>query len=678
MFHRHLPLASVAEDILVPVLDRIRSEMRIPADFPAPVTQQARRAVAQWRDFLATLDLDPGRELDSGPGPGPGPHSDPGPDPDPDADEDLDPARVQHRGPALVDPGATPDATRIQEFRPLHRAATGRRAEEAPHPSATGRPPADALWAPALPTLDATHIPFVTIDPDGSRDLDQAIHLLRLPGGEPDGATFLISYAIASVATFTPPASPLDVEARARGLTTYFPDAATPLHPRELSEGAASLLPGQLCPACVWQIRLGGDGGKISWSVRRALVRSRAQLTYEQVQDALDSVDGGEGSELPPGTPSDLPVLLREVGELRLARERDRGGVSARIPEQEVVRAPGPDGSGHFRLVYRSSPAVEEWNAQVSLLTGICAASTMRQVGCGILRTVPPATPSALARLHAVARALGVEWPDEVAYPDLVRSISPDSAPEAAFLLEATSLFRGAGYAVFGVGEAPPFPDEGDPVTRHAAIAAEYAHATAPLRRLVDRWSLEVCLAACADRAVPDWVLASMPEVPALMGRATQRVSAAERESLCAVEALLLAGEVGNVFRGAVVDVDGKPPRNGGATQGGNGARGNGAPGNGANGHGVGPDRAEGAGVPVGPDQPPAQAGARRGTVMIADPAVMGRVLVGEQEEALRLGEVIEARLVQADVSRRRIEFLWPAGPERQDGAPGPGPEARS
>ncbi|WP_312350331.1 hypothetical protein [Actinomyces sp.] len=77
MFHRHLPLASVAEDILVPVLDRIRSEMRIPADFPAPVTQQARRAVAQWRDFLATLDLDPdpgadrGQDPDRDPGRGP-------------------------------------------------------------------------------------------------------------------------------------------------------------------------------------------------------------------------------------------------------------------------------------------------------------------------------------------------------------------------------------------------------------------------------------------------------------------------------------------------------------------------------------------------------------------------------------------------------------------------------
>ncbi|WP_312349472.1 hypothetical protein, partial [Actinomyces sp.] len=77
-----------------------------------------------------------------------------------------------------------------------------------------------------------------------------------------------------------------------------------------------------------------------------------------------------------------------------------------------------------------------------------------------------------------------------------------------------------------------------------------------------------------------------------------------------------------------------------------------------------GADAVRGSGVPTGPDRAPAQAGTRRGTVMIADPAVMGRVLVGKQGEALRLGEVIEARLVRADVSRRRIEFLWPVGPE--------------
>src|SRR6476620_8162505 len=90
-----------------------------------------------------------------------------------------------------------------------------------------------------LPDEDATHIPFVTVDPAGSRDLDQALHIAR------EGDGFLVSYAIADVGSFVEPETSLDAETRRRGETLYFPDVRVPLHPPVLSEGAASLLPGQ-------------------------------------------------------------------------------------------------------------------------------------------------------------------------------------------------------------------------------------------------------------------------------------------------------------------------------------------------------------------------------------------------------------------------------------------------
>lgn len=603
MVQRYLPRSTVADDVLVPVLDRIRSELRIPRSFPADVAAQASRAVDQWRAFVAATRI---------------------PDPVPALDADQ-------------------DADDIQALYPF-RVPTD--------------PSWDALWTPALPGLDGTHIPFVTIDPPGSRDLDQAMHLLRLPPGEPDGAAYLVTYAIASMATFVPPGSPLDVEVRARGLTTYFPDAATPLHPPGLSEGAASLLPGQKCPACVWHIRLGPDGRRLSWRARRAVVISRAQLTYDQVQEAIARSDLGlplideDGAPvLPPGVPGDLPTLLREIGVLRLEREADRGGVSARIPEQEVIRIDEAGESRRFRLVYRSNLPSEEWNAQISLLTGMCAASVMREVGTGILRTVPPASPSSIARLRVVARALDVDWPEAEPYPDLVRRLDPATSRNAAFLLEATSLFRGAGYAVFGVAGHPVFPPLGAVETRHEAIAAEYAHATAPLRRLVDRWSEEICLAVCAGEAVPGWVVESVGEVPSLMGLAGQRVAAADRESLAAIGALLLEDEVGETFSGAVVDVDRRANGGGGTRAGG---------GTGPNGGGARSD----SGVPAGsggPSNGRARAVTARGTVMIADPAVMARVTPEDPAMVLPLGEVVDVRLGTADVERRRIEFIWPA-----------------
>ncbi|GMA88942.1 hypothetical protein GCM10025868_41920 [Angustibacter aerolatus] len=107
--------------------------------------------------------------------------------------------------------------------------------------AAEGGPPTD------LP--DLTALPFFTIDPVGSMDLDQAIHLERRGDGH------RLRYAIADVPVVVPAGGPVDAEARRRGQTVYCPDVRVPLHPPVLSEGAASLLPGQVRPAYVWQAR---------------------------------------------------------------------------------------------------------------------------------------------------------------------------------------------------------------------------------------------------------------------------------------------------------------------------------------------------------------------------------------------------------------------------------------
>jgi exoribonuclease R len=101
-----------------------------------------------------------------------------------------------------------------------------------------------AAAEPRLPDLDRTDLELITIDPAGSRDLDQALHIARGPSGE-----FVVSYAIADVAAFVRPGDPIDLEAHRRGTTLYAPDRRAPLHPAVLSEGAASLLPNEVRPA---------------------------------------------------------------------------------------------------------------------------------------------------------------------------------------------------------------------------------------------------------------------------------------------------------------------------------------------------------------------------------------------------------------------------------------------
>ena len=239
-----------------------------------------------------------------------------------------------------------------------------------------------AAHAPRLPNADETAIPFVTLDPASSMDLDQAFHIERRGDG------YRVRYAIADVAAFVRPGGPLDVEAHQRGETLYAPDENARLYPPVLSEGAASLLPDQTRPAVVWTMDVDETGEGVDVNVRHALVRSRAKLDYISAQQALDG-----------GTADEQLRLLREVGLLRQQREIRRGGVSLAIPEQVITQD-----DDQYWLQFRAPLPVEGWNAQMSLMTGMAAAELMLEGGVGLLRTVPLADPDRLRRLRLTAR----------------------------------------------------------------------------------------------------------------------------------------------------------------------------------------------------------------------------------------------------------------------------------
>ena len=260
---------------------------------------------------------------------------------------------------------------------------------------------------------DLRDVPFVTLDPPGSRDLDQAFALERRAGGG-----WRVRYAIADVAAFVAAGGAVDAEAWARGMTLYAPDARVPLHPLALSEGAASLLPAADRPACVWTVDLDAEGEQVAVDLRRAWVRSRAQLDYPGAQRAVDA-----------GSADEPLVLLAEVGAAREGAERRRGGFDLPVPEQEVIRSAAPP-EGTWTLALRGPLAVERHNAQLSLLTGMAAAGLMLQGGVGLLRTMPPPDAGAVAWLRRKAAGLGVPWDEGTPLGDVLRGVDAH-APRA-------------------------------------------------------------------------------------------------------------------------------------------------------------------------------------------------------------------------------------------------------
>jgi exoribonuclease R len=434
---------------------------------------------------------------------------------------------------------------------------------------------AAAVANPRLPELDRTDLPMVTIDPADSMDLDQALHIARTGDGG-----YVLHYAIADLAAFITPGDPVDVEAHKRGQTLYGADSRIPLHPTSISEGGGSLLPDQVRPALLWTITMDGESARTDVEVERALVRSRAKLDYAGVQRQIDD-----------GTAEESLMLLKELGELRLKREQARGGVSLPLPEQEVDTA-----GSEWALTYRDLLPVEEWNAQMSLLTGFAAASLMMYARVGFLRTLPPPDPRDVQRLHRTAHALGIDWPAELLFPDFIRTLDASKPQHAAMISACTRLLRGSGYVAFD-GETPAQP-------LHSALNTEYAHVTAPLRRLGDRYASEVCLSLCAGTDVPDWVHAALPGLAQTMQESAQRANRYEAMVLDLVEAGLLQHRVGESFEAVVVDVDEKEPT--------------------------------------------------RGTVAVAEPAVEARVVSASD---IPLGTEVRVRLTTADVEQRKVEF---------------------
>ncbi len=409
------------------------------------------------------------------------------------------------------------------------------------------------------------------MDPPGATDLDQAFH------AEVNGDGYRVHYAIADVGAFIEPGGAMDREARERGTTLYSPDLRTPLHPPIVSEDRASLLAGTEKPSVLWTIDLDARGEPSDWKLERCTVRIAEAITYREAQDRIDA-----GND---------PVLslLKTIGLLRQEREADRGGVSLNLPAQEVVER-----DGNYALEYDESIPVEGWNAQISLLTGIVAGTAMYEAGVGILRTLPPTRKQDLRKLRRQARALAVEWPDDVDYSDFIRTVTPDTPTNSAFLLKAARSFRGAGYIGFTSGQ-PDFAE-------HGAIASIYAHVTAPLRRLVDRFGIEILLALSAGTEPPAWAIEALDELPSLMGRAKSKDSALERAMVDFAETMVLAPHIGEEFEGFVVDVDKQR------------------------------DRA---------------------TIQVCDPAVVSRM----KPDGLELAEELRLRLTAVDTSKRTVDF---------------------
>src|SRR5665647_2888847 len=179
---------------------------------------------------------------------------------------------------------------------------------------------------------DWRSVAFVTIDPPDAKDHDDAVHAEHDTAANNHGG-YILSVAIADVAHYVTPGSPLDREALVRGNSVYFPDRVVPMLPERISNDLCSLREGENRACLAVGMIFDREGNKRNHTFMRAMMRSAAKLSYQEAQAAID------------GQPSDKagPLLERVLRPLwaayaaaAAARDR-RQPLDLDLPERKIV-----------------------------------------------------------------------------------------------------------------------------------------------------------------------------------------------------------------------------------------------------------------------------------------------------------------------------------------------------
>lgn len=326
---------------------------------------------------------------------------------------------------------------------------------------------------------DLTHLPFITIDNEGSKDLDQAMYIERTAAGG-----YEVYYALADAAHYVRPGTALYAEAVKRGVTYYMPGMAVPMLPRALSEGLVSLNEGVDRRALTMVTELDARGQVLGTEVRRTRIRSQKKLTYEGVQTYFDRP---EGHPLAGQAFTETLELLKAVGELRMRDAEERDVV--RINRKEVRHGLDPEDPRRFVTYARGRNEVEKWNEQISLLCNAEGAKIMEAEGNAphvtpIYRVHPEPMGKRLhdfrRRVEAAARSRGLDdpvwtWRSDQSLADYLAQL-PEGGPHARL---AAAIQRQA----VMVNMASEFSVEAG---RHHGVGAEpYARFSSPMRELV-------------------------------------------------------------------------------------------------------------------------------------------------------------------------------------------------
>lgn len=244
------------------------------------------------------------------------------------------------------------------------------------------------LKAPQAPAgehrADLSELPFVTIDSENTRDMDDALHIAKTDAG------WELSVAIADPTTHIAPGSPLEQEAKKRASTVYLLGQPLTMLPTELSHDTFSLVPEENRPALVCRMQINHSGEVTEYHFQEAIIRSRYKLSYQGVSAALEDGAAPDAEMIPAEIPDDKDTLAM----LRLLRDCARARIDYRTEHALVMEERADyyfvlnEQKKIDRIEKRRRTIAHRLVEEAMLATNICAGEFLAQhPGQGIFST---------------------------------------------------------------------------------------------------------------------------------------------------------------------------------------------------------------------------------------------------------------------------------------------------
>ncbi len=412
------------------------------------------------------------------------------------------------------------------------------------HGIATAFPPEALAEAAAAktPTLkgreDWRALPLITIDPADAKDHDDAVHAAYDDNPANEGG-FVLSIAIADVASYVTPGSALDREAQSRGNSVYFPDRVVPMLPERISNDLCSLVPDRDRPALAVRVWLSAGGEKLRHSFHRILMRSHAKLAYERAQAIMDGAQDEHGER------AILAPLYEAYRALSRARDH-RGPLELDLPERKLVL----DDKGRVAdVVLKERLDAHRLIEEMMILANVCAAETLidrKQILLFRIHDEPAL--SKLESLRTFLRTLDVELPKSGAVkPQLFNRLLVQFKDTDQAALVNDMVLRSQAQAEY----AP------DNIGHFGLSLRKYAHFTSPIRRYADLIVHRGLIRALelGNDGLPDMPIDRLREIGTAISAAERRAMEAERDTIDRLIAFHLADQVGSRFPGRVSGV---------------------------------------------------------------------------------------------------------------------------